>query len=85
MQATAAFFETEPTARGMRELAGRGLVHVLGTDAHTSHAGRPVHLSRALAHLAEIPALSGHLDWIAREAPEAIVRGEAVTPPFGPA
>jgi protein-tyrosine phosphatase len=85
VQATAAFFETEPTAPGMRELASRGLVHVLGTDAHSSHGGRPVHLSRALAHLADIPALSGHLDWIAHGAPEAIVRGEAITPPFGPA
>lgn len=85
VQATAAFFEDEPTAPGMLDLAARGLVHVLGSDAHSARAGRPVRLSAALEHLGRIPALAPHLDWIAREAPGAIVRGEQVSPPFSPA
>ena len=67
----------------MLELAQEGLVHLLGSDAHSSRAGRPVRLSGALAALATVPALDGHLDWIAREAPVAILRGEDVEPPFG--
>jgi protein-tyrosine phosphatase len=85
VQATAAFFESEPTAPGMRELAALGLVNVLGSDAHSARFGRPVRLSGALERLAEVPALADHLDWIARDGPAAIVRGEHVSPPFGPA
>jgi protein-tyrosine phosphatase len=85
VQATAAFFESEPTAPGMRELAALGLVHVLGSDAHSARAGRPVRLSGALERLAEVPALADHLDWIARDGPAAIVRGEHVVAPFVPA
>jgi tyrosine-protein phosphatase YwqE len=32
-------------------LAHDGLIHVLGSDAHTSHWGRPVALSAAYAQL----------------------------------
>lgn len=65
------------------ELARRGLVHVLGTDAHSSRIGRPVRLSNALAPLAAIEAVAPYLDWMLRIAPGAIVRGEEVEPPFG--
>jgi protein-tyrosine phosphatase len=82
VQATAAFFEPGPAAGGMRELARRGLVHVLGSDAHSSHGGRPVALRGALAALADVERVGPHLDWIARAAPRAIVAGEQVAPPY---
>ena len=64
------------------ELARRGLVHVLGTDAHSGHGGRPVRLSGAFECLAEIEAVAPYLDWIVSDAPRAIVMGEEVVPPF---
>jgi hypothetical protein len=65
----------------MLALAEAGVVHVLGSDAHSSHGGRPVALAAGLARLRET-ALGAHLDWIARDAPRAIVRGDAVTSPY---
>jgi protein-tyrosine phosphatase len=82
VQATADFFLRERFAAGMLALAERGLVHVLSSDAHSSHGGRPVHLSAALAKLAEIEPLAPHLDWIAETAPRAIVEGAPLDPPF---
>ncbi len=85
IQATAAHFEHGPTADGMLALARQGVVHVVSSDAHSSHGGRPVRLSGALARLAEIEPVAGHLDWVAHEAPRAIVSGEDISPPFAPA
>lgn len=82
VQATAAYFEHDPHAAGMRTLAERGLVHVLGSDAHSSHGGRPVALAGAVAALAGIPRTAAHTDWIARQAPAAILAGDVVQPPF---
>jgi protein-tyrosine phosphatase len=65
------------------ELAQHGLVHVLGTDSHSARVGRPVRLSEAFESLAGIDALSPHFNWIAYDAPRAIVKGEEVEPPFG--
>ncbi len=84
VQATADFFLREQMAAGMLALAEAGLVHVLSSDAHSSHGGRPVHLSAALERLAEVEALAPHLDWIAETAPRAIVDGEPLEPPFPP-
>lgn len=81
IQATAAQF-AEPGGELLLELAGRGLIHVLGSDAHSARFGRPVRLSEGVAALARVPALARHLGWIAQAAPEAIVRGEDVAPPF---
>ena len=81
VQVTAALFEREPTRTGMLELADRGLVHVLGSDAHSSHGGRPVALSGALAQL-RASRLGPYVDWIAAVAPRAIVRGEPIAPPY---
>jgi protein-tyrosine phosphatase len=64
------------------ELAERGLVHVLGSDAHSACIGRPVRLSHGYARLAGSPALAPHAEWISQVAPRAIVRGEDVDPPF---
>lgn len=84
VQVTAATLTDPASAEGMDELAARGVVHVLGTDAHSSRHGRPVRLSQALARLERIPRLRPHLDWIARTAPSAILRGEPVQAPFAP-
>jgi hypothetical protein len=84
VQATADFFVQRETAPGMVALAERGLVHVLGSDAHSARAGRPVRLSAGLAALEGIGLLRPHLDWVARDAPRAIVRGEELEPPFDP-
>lgn len=62
------------------DLAARGLLHVLGSDAHSSHGGRKLAISEGLDRLARLP----HFDWIAREAPAGIVAGEPIAPPVAP-
>lgn len=84
IQATADFFLREQMAKGMLAMAGKGLVHVLSSDAHSARAGRPVRLSAALERLREVELLAPHLDWIAETAPRAIVSGEPLEVPFGP-
>ena len=66
----------------MLELARRGCVHVLGSDAHSSHGDRPVDPTGALRVLEGVDRVASHLDWIAHEAPRAILAGGAVRPPF---
>jgi protein-tyrosine phosphatase len=82
VQLTAAILEHPGAAPVVLALAGCGLVHLLASDAHSSRAGRPVELSAGLAALGRVDALAPHLEWIAREAPAAIVAGEDVSPPF---
>lgn len=84
VQATAAFFERPPTAEGMCALARRGLVHVLASDAHSSHGGRPVALRSALDVLTGVELLAPHLDWIAHTAPAEIIAGDVPRPPYAP-
>jgi protein-tyrosine phosphatase len=84
VQATAAHLERGPAAEGMLELARRGLVHVVASDAHSSRAGRPVRLSGGLARLREAPLVAPHLGWVAHAAPEALIAGRDVEPPFAP-
>lgn len=84
VQATADFFLREQTAAGMRALAERGLVHVLSSDAHSSHGGRPVHLASAFERLADIEPLASHLEWMRELAPRAILEGGELELPFGP-
>jgi protein-tyrosine phosphatase len=85
VQATAAHVEHGPAAAGLAELARRGLVHVVASDAHSSHGGRPVKLSGAHDALAAVGTVAPHLEWIAREAPAAIVAGRDVTAPYAAA
>jgi protein-tyrosine phosphatase len=85
VQATADFFLREDTAGGMLALAGRGLVHVLGSDSHSSRFGRAARLGGAIDALARVECLAPHIEWIARTAPRAIVEGRPVEPPFEPA
>lgn len=84
VQATAASFTASESREGMLWLARAGLVHVLGSDAHSSRAGRPVAAREALRVLATAEPTASHLEWIARAAPAAIVRGDAIRPPFPP-
>ncbi len=82
VQATAAYFEAGPARAGMLELAGRGLVHVLASDAHSSHGGRTVSISAGLRALRDVERVAGHLEWIAHTAPAAIVAGGVPQPPY---
>ncbi|HUZ27971.1 MAG TPA: CpsB/CapC family capsule biosynthesis tyrosine phosphatase [Solirubrobacteraceae bacterium] len=82
VQATAAFLVSEATREGMVALAQEGVIHVLGSDAHSPRTGRPVTLASGLLALGGVELLAPHLDWIARVAPQAIVSGQDLTPPF---
>ncbi len=84
IQATADFFLRERTAAGMAALAERRLVHVLSSDAHSSHGGRPLHLSEAFARLRAIPQLAPHIAWISHTAPTAIAKGDELRVPYVP-
>lgn len=84
IQVTADYFLREQMAAGMLALAEKGLVHVLSSDAHSAHAGRPLRISPALERLREVELLAPHLEWIAETAPRAIVNGEPLEPPFEP-
>jgi protein-tyrosine phosphatase len=84
VQATADFFLRERFAAGMRGLAKAGLVHVLSSDAHSSHGGRPVHMREAFECLAGIDSVAPHLEWMRETAPRAIVEGKELELPFGP-
>jgi hypothetical protein len=61
------------------ELAREGLVDLLGSDAHSSHAGRPVTLAAGFAHLATVRSAE-QIAWSAEVAPQAIVHRDPVTP-----
>ena len=81
VQLTAQYLaEGHPAA--VSELAERGLVHVLGSDAHSASIGRPVRLTQGYERLAAVDALARHIDWIKRRAPQAIVSGGAVKAPY---
>ena len=82
IQATAAYFVGCKAREGMLALARRGLIQVLASDAHSSHGGRPLRISEGLAALEGVEMLRPHLDWIAEEAPAAILRGDVPEPPF---
>ena len=84
VQATGDAFIDEVTRSGMLDLARAGVIHVLGSDSHSSHAGRRVELSAALGVLRTAPPMREHLEWIGCTAPQAIVRGLDLTVPFAP-
>jgi protein-tyrosine phosphatase len=84
VQATADFFLREQTAAGMLSLAEAGLVHVLSSDAHSSHGGRPAKMAAAFERLAEVEPPASHLEWMRDTAPRAIVDGAGLDLPFSP-
>jgi tyrosine-protein phosphatase YwqE len=83
VQATAAAVVEEPSRPGMLALARAGLLHVLGSDSHSSRAGRPVALAAGLRALAEVEPTAAHITWIADVAPRGILDGRDLSPPFG--
>jgi protein-tyrosine phosphatase len=76
VQVTAALLEDEHAGPTIGELAQAGLVHLLGSDAHSSLGGRPVELSGGLAALGAAGLSPERLEWTARRAPAAILAGE---------
>ncbi len=82
VQATADFFLRERTVAGMRALAEAGLIHVLSSDAHSSHGGRPVQMSEPFEVLAGIESVAPHIEWMRDVAPRAIVEGKELSVPF---
>ena len=83
VQGTAALLEPEDIGP-LAYLARHGVLHLLGSDSHSSRAGRPVRMSAALSRLEELEPVGSHLDWVANQAPAAVVRGEPAQPPFEP-
>jgi protein-tyrosine phosphatase len=84
VQVTAEPMLSEPSAPWMHELAGRGLVHVVSSDSHSSRHGRPLRISDALETLRQVEPAASHLEWIAHEGPAAILEGRPVVPPYRP-
>lgn len=82
VQVTGAALIDETTRPGMLALARGGVVHVLGSDAHSSGFGRRVELSGAAEVLRSVEPVSRHLPWVAHEAPRAIVDGRELSSPF---
>jgi protein-tyrosine phosphatase len=82
IQATADFFLREQMAKGMLAMAEAGLVHVLSSDAHSSHGGRPAQMGAAFERLAEVDLLRPNLEWMRERAPRAIVEGGELERPF---
>jgi len=69
---------------GTVELIGRlareGLVHLLASDAHSSHGGRPLKLSHGAERLRAL-GLEELASWSVRDGPAAVLRGGPVTLP----
>lgn len=84
VQATAAYLAHPETAPGMATMVQRGLVHVLGSDAHSASFGRAANLSEGLSALETIEPAASHIEWISTTAPAAILDGGGVEPPFPP-
>ena len=80
VQVTAALLEDGPAAGALLGLIAEGVVHVVASDAHSSHGGRPVKLSGAVARMRSAGVPAARVRWMAEEAPAAIVRGEPVAP-----
>ena len=80
VQVTAALLEDGPAVDAMLALVADRVVHVVASDAHSSHGGRPVRLSGAFARLRAAGLSAAHVRWMAEDAPAAIVRGEPLEP-----
>ncbi|HTZ64802.1 MAG TPA: CpsB/CapC family capsule biosynthesis tyrosine phosphatase [Solirubrobacteraceae bacterium] len=68
------------TADLISRLAANGLVHLLASDAHSSHGGRPLKLSHGAEWLRR-RGLTALASWSVREGPAAVLRGGPVAPP----
>jgi protein-tyrosine phosphatase len=82
IQWTADFVARAVSGDLVLEYASAGLVHLLGSDAHSSRAGRPVRLAAGVAKLREVCS-PAQVEWIAQVAPRAILDGaESLSPPW---
>ncbi len=80
IQWTAEFIAQCELQGAVMELARAGLVQLLGSDAHSSRAGRPVALAAGFASLARVRS-AAQMEWSMRTAPRAIVAGEPLAAP----
>lgn len=81
IQWTAEFVAQAAPSDLVIELAREGLVHLLGSDAHSSHAGRPVRLAAAFARLASVRT-PAQMAWSMELAPQSILgRHPVISPP----
>jgi protein-tyrosine phosphatase len=81
VQVTAATLEEGPALDAMLALVSNRLVHVLASDAHSSHGGRPVRLSAGFERLRAAGVPGTLVDWMAETAPAKIARGEPLAAP----
>jgi protein-tyrosine phosphatase len=72
IQWTAEFVAQAAASDLVMDLAREGLVHLLGSDAHSSHAGRPLRLAAAFARLASVRT-PAQIAWSMDLAPRAIL------------
>ncbi|NLT06127.1 MAG: capsular biosynthesis protein [Solirubrobacterales bacterium] len=82
VQVTAALLAEPGSGPVMLDLARRGLVHLLGSDAHSSRAGRPARLSAGVAALQAGGLHPGEIDLIVRGLPHAVLSGQRFAPPL---
>ncbi len=82
LQWTAAFLAEGDagTTDFMSRVAREGLVHLLASDAHSSHGGRALQLSDGARRLREL-GLDALASWSVLEGPAAVLRGGPVIPP----
>jgi protein-tyrosine phosphatase len=79
VQWTAQFVAQAAEGDLVLRLAEEGLLHLLGSDAHSSRAGRPVRLSEGFARLESVCS-PARLRWMRELAPAAILVGQPLTP-----
>jgi protein-tyrosine phosphatase len=80
VQWTAAFVTDAHTTDVALAFAREGLVHVLGSDAHSARAGRPLRLRAAFSRLESVCSRE-RVSWMRDSTPRAIVNGDPVAPP----
>jgi protein-tyrosine phosphatase len=82
IQWTADFVARAAAGDLVLDYASAGLVHLLGSDAHSSRGGRPVRLAAGVARLRDVCSAQ-QVEWIAHDAARAILDGaESLTPPW---
>jgi tyrosine-protein phosphatase YwqE len=82
IQWTADFVARAAAGDLVLQSASAGLVHLLGSDAHSSRAGRPLRLAAGIANLRQVCS-PAQVQWIAQDAPRAILDGaESLSPPW---
>lgn len=82
VQVTAAFLVGHGAAPVILDWASQGLVHLVGSDAHSARVGRPVAVSDGLRALATVPRIAEHMAWIASTGPQAVLAGQPIDVPF---